>query len=825
MNNPLPNINENPYPKLDKKTEAKILDIVLSNEEEINLMNRVAKEEEISPLEVLHYYVKIGIKSEDEQDDFQKLLKLQKKLYKKQPIQEAPRVLIDSSLIQDYLFCRESIFLKDITKIYDFVFSEKIIGYITEIGLREIHDNMIKVKNLEKANETIIMLLNNFRVCTVSKEIIKEAFFHTAINIESAIKIEAAKRNNIDFIVSITQNNLLADDWCWHNNVISPSEFLQICNQGRFVKISHRIGKNFSQREINNPSLNKNISDKRDDLPLFADWKIKDFKLLTCKNSGCQATVIVKNNHGDEIRHSAWDKGSLAALSRALDKIIEAIPNHQIIKYKVIDASENLLQDEIKSSVYASVTFKTVNGEAQAYHVDKDTVKAHFYAYIKAIGLIYEPINDNKHKPLLPMKMPLTKVNLIHLYKKNTLESTHMNVRGIDLSQQKLPSLNLSHSDLSYSNLEYATLNKACFAFSKLVNAKLSHASLIEANLAETDFTSAKLYGANLSSAKLNYATLINVKLNNTILRSANLNRANLRMADLKNAKLNDADLTGANLTQADLTEANLQGANLTGVNLTGATLLGTNLENAIIEETDFSKINRSSYFIEMSGKEKIKLISQFLKGSIGSKTVVCAVHSFPHESWVERGEGHKYFQTNAEIAKCPGVKLIRVFIIPDDVLLDQESGIKDIIDQQAEAGIEVYIIYESKAKDIEGFELHKTSLLVCENHSDEKKSFTVELTKKEENAEENSYLRLSSQSHEIIRNKQNFELILKEAEPYEYIDVSKTSLKQNRKKKKRKPRRNLTKGVLPNKMYSCNMDGGFCAYDDQKPNPNIHSV
>jgi hypothetical protein len=88
-----------------------------------------------------------------------------------------------------------------------------------------------------------------------------------------------------------------------------------------------------------------------------------------------------------------------------------------------------------------------------------------------------------------------------------------VSLRGVDMPEADLESINLSEADLRESDLERANL-----IYANLSGAKLSGANLLYANL-----SGANLEGADLNGANLEWA----------ILRGARLSRADLFMANL----------------------------------------------------------------------------------------------------------------------------------------------------------------------------------------------------------------------------------------------------------------------------------------------------
>ena len=192
----------------------------------------------------------------------------------------------------------------------------------------------------------------------------------------------------------------------------------------------------------------------------------------------------------------------------------------------------------------------------------------------------------------------------------------------------------------------------------------------------------------------------------------------NFSKANLSGVNFANADLTGANLTGADLSHADFTGANLTDIKLdeSNKTLLdGAILTNTIMPETQIN-INDESRL------EKVATLLEQIDPQ--SQYQIFAVHSMTDPIWWHSLSGQKLFNVNKElIKKCGHISIKRVFILPES--LTQKH--LQMIQEQLDSGIEVACICESKAKEIiEDFTWHDTNLMVCENLSVQKNSFTT---------------------------------------------------------------------------------------------------
>jgi uncharacterized protein YjbI with pentapeptide repeats len=227
--------------------------------------------------------------------------------------------------------------------------------------------------------------------------------------------------------------------------------------------------------------------------------------------------------------------------------------------------------------------------------------------------------------------------------------------------------------------------------------------------IGERDF-----HGLNFSQVNLmdTEANLSNSKLMGCNFRNANLSRVNLTNADLTGADLSYADLTGADLSHADLT-----GANLTNVKLDENN--STLFDGAILTNTIMPEIK-----VEINGESRVETVAQLLEQiDPQSQCQIFAVHSMTDPISWHSLSNQKLFNVNKEmLRKCKCISIKRVFILPE--IPDQKH--LQIIQEQLESGIEVAYICDSKAKDIEGYSWHNTNLMICENLSVQRNSFTA---------------------------------------------------------------------------------------------------
>ena len=146
----------------------------------------------------------------------------------------------------------------------------------------------------------------------------------------------------------------------------------------------------------------------------------------------------------------------------------------------------------------------------------------------------------------------------------NPKRPLRLDLRGIDLSSQKLAGLDLSGYDF-----RYATMNRVDLSGANLSYAEFGNASLDMAVLDECEFIGANLRYASLNEcsarhcgfggADLSHTSMINAHLSEAVLSRSRLHMADLRASDLTGARLSEADLSHAVFTRACLRDADLK--------------------------------------------------------------------------------------------------------------------------------------------------------------------------------------------------------------------------------------------------------------------------
>lgn len=548
---------------------------------------------------------------------------------------QAPKVLIDADLIEEFLLRNQTTLNSEATRVMGLVLEGKINPYIGEIGLIKIWYNIKNLKSQEYANRLIIELLSKINVGQVDlKEIDLEKYPN--VDLKTAIQVEIARKYSLAGIITIADREFIASGYPF---VGSPALFLQFLGKDTSPASIERTLKNLGKAAMENEKvkLNQLLENEpqqnlffEDNLFLFQGWKIENFEILSANNNLTSATVILCNTKTQErYTESAFKKSPVDALFTAFN---EALAHLVEIKHDL----KSIYVANLKAGQQGDVTVKVAveydGKEVITIYTHENILKAYFFAYVKAMIAVYAP---KEYHPDIHSTRELTYLHKIG----------ERDFRGLNFSQ-----VNLMDGE------------------------------------------------ANLSDAKL---------------MGCNFSQANLSMVNLTNA-----DLTGADLSHANLSKANLTGANLTDVKLDENNL--TLLDGTILTNTIMPEIN-----IEISGESRLEKVAQLLKHiDPQSQSRILAVHSMTDCIWWDNPLGQKFWEVNKELIERK-ISIQRVFILPEAPTPKHLQ----VIQEQLNSGIEVAWICQEKAKDIEGYRWDDTNLLISENLSVPRNSFTARRT------------------------------------------------------------------------------------------------
>lgn len=698
-------------------------------------------------------------------------------LTQKKIVRNCPNVLIDASLIIEVLLNRNSIFIEDASNIMELVISNKLNGYITESGLKDIWDLARKLKCDTDANYLIIKLLNSFTLCKTDGEMILNVQKYHLNSFETGIQVECARKYLLDAIITLRYNDFLE---CGFKNFFQPNEFLKSYNYSS----KKLLTKDSIKSQVNHCLAMESCKyDEEEKLVLFNGWKIEHFD-ITCSNSSLtSATVVVNNDVHNHLRHSesAFGIGATATLFTAFDKVIRLIvnqPNYILESIKVTN-----IEKGVEGAVIANIVINTEKKKIRKAYIHRNIIKACFYAYIEGIKTIYNYDRENEYFNQDTELMPISKISeseILERYNLGEREFPNINLERSNFVGVNFSTIDLRCSSLSFSNLERidltnANLTEAFLKKSIVSYANLSHTILCKAKLNDSIFRNSKLISSELIKADLTSANLTGADLSNADLTSANLTNANLSNANLFSANLTNVSLSNVDLTSSNLTNANLSNADLTGVNLTTTTIDGVNFSEANLSHADLRGLDLNKSFfckpiltdtampefkMEVYGHRRIARMIQLFDQFESNHYEIYAIHSNAFGVWWTNDIGSKFRLANKKLCD-KGIPIKRVFIVPEN---NFDCEMNKIIEEQVNYGTEVRYLSETLAEDFKDFNLKTTNLLVCKNLSVEDNSFTTMMLFENEK-EKSGYI--SFTKDDIQRNELHFNMIWNKAETY----------------------------------------------------------
>jgi hypothetical protein len=421
---------------------------------------------------------------------------------------QAPKVLIDAALIEEFLLRNQTTLNREATRVMGLVLEGKINPYIGEMGLIKIWHNIKNLKSQEYANRLIIELLSKINVGQVNlKEIDLEKYPN--VNLKTAIQVEIVRKYSLAGIITIADREFIASGYPF---VGSPSLFLQFLGKDTSPASIERTLKNLGKAAMEHEKvkLNQLLENEpqhnlffEDNLLLFQGWKIENFEILSANNNLTSATVILCNTKTQErYTESAFKKGSVDALFTAFNEALA-----HLVKIKHILKSIYLanLTPGQKGVLTVKALVEYDGKEVITIHTHENILKAYFFAYVKAMIAVYAP---DEYHPDIHRTEELTYLHKIG----------ERDFRGLNFSQVNLMDCeaNLSDAKLMGCNFSQANLSMV-----NLTNADLTGADLSHANLSKADLT-----GANLTDVKLdenNLTLLDGTILTNTIMPEINI--------------------------------------------------------------------------------------------------------------------------------------------------------------------------------------------------------------------------------------------------------------------------------------------------------------
>lgn len=359
---------------------------------------------------------------------------------------QAPKVLIDAALIEEFLLRNQTTLNIEATRVMGLVLEGKINPYIEELGLIKIWHNIKNLKSQEYANRLIIELMSKINVGQVNlKEIDLEKYPN--VNLKTAIQVEIARKYSLAGIITIRDREFIASGYPF---VGSPSLFLQSLGKDTSPASIERTLKNLGKAAMENEKvkLNQLLENEpqqnlffEDNLLLFQGWKIEYFETLCANNNLTAATVILCNTKTqDRYTESAFKKGSVDALCTAFN---EALAHLVEVKHTL----KSIYLANLTPGQQGATTVKAVveydGKEVITIHTHENILKAHFFAYVKAMIAVYAP---DEYHPDIHSTKELTYLHKIGERDFHGLNFSQVNLMDSEgnLSDAKLMGCNFS---------------------------------------------------------------------------------------------------------------------------------------------------------------------------------------------------------------------------------------------------------------------------------------------------------------------------------------------------------------------------------------------
>jgi hypothetical protein len=167
---------------------------------------------------------------------------------------QAPKVLIDADLIEEFLLRNQTTLNREATRVMGLILEGKINPYIGEMGLIKIWHNIKNLKSQEYANRSIIELLSKINVGQVNlKEIDLEKYPNA--NLKTAIQVEIARKYSLAGIITIADREFIASGYPF---VGSPSLFLQFLGEDTSPASIERTLKNLGKAAMEHEKVKLN---------------------------------------------------------------------------------------------------------------------------------------------------------------------------------------------------------------------------------------------------------------------------------------------------------------------------------------------------------------------------------------------------------------------------------------------------------------------------------------------------------------------------------------------------------------------------------------
>lgn len=577
------------------------------------------------------------------------------------------KILIEGRMIADYIFQSKYFLTNDVHTIVSLNKHKKIIGYILDVELFEIIDEIEETYGKEFASEIEDRIRYDFEIYRIDEESMKlfleyepqVAFEQITVSCLEAKIFTAA----VVITANLTDKPLKAHAWTGSEcdtyrelgiQIYPADKFCQWYASG-FLSTSpetkeHHLKSNYIaklERQVDGTKKQSCLA-----LPqLGRGWFFDSFEVLSSDLSVVTANIKLQDRKNKILyTFPATGNGTINALHRAVDAAIFDLTEKNIIKRKLPTIKDVWLfhLSDVDRRSDAQVGCKIIIYYKCRHYVGKckhtDTIKAALYAYVLALNNV---LNDNPSDPNLfeTSKMiqqqyiidnrrnfvgitakldhligcELTAANFSRSEFYSNSENGKVTISNCNFTKSawrgtSLINLRLVNNIFTSADLSGVDLTNAWLVDSQLTGASFFQAKMFNANLTRNDFSE-----ANLSSTILTKADFSKSTMRGCLLLDAQMSQADLSKVDLSDANLTNADLSKVDLSNANLTNADLTGVNLTDANLTNANLTGTNLRNVDLRNTNLTgtRMDRSSSFFELpsssqeEGNERLTLDRQ----------------------------------------------------------------------------------------------------------------------------------------------------------------------------------------------------------------------
>lgn len=138
------------------------------------------------------------------------------------------KILIDTNIFLDIILKREKHY-ENSAKIWTYISDKKIIGHISAISINNLYYILKRKIELKLVNEIIDQILEEFKVISLTKEILKHARIIDNKDYEDSIQFISAVNSGCEYIVTRNKKDF-------------PENGIKIVSPGDFINIIMKMG-------------------------------------------------------------------------------------------------------------------------------------------------------------------------------------------------------------------------------------------------------------------------------------------------------------------------------------------------------------------------------------------------------------------------------------------------------------------------------------------------------------------------------------------------------------------------------------------------------